>query len=306
VAPGNAANAAAHKAFSDAYDALLPSLTVGRDAAFNDGVPALANAGTALGASHGPAYTSLLNEGLGGFDANGQMTGPAFKDFDTKLGQEIRAASRDPALMSQKYGSAIQDLQSHFRDALERSNPAQAPQLSALNRGYAGLVTADKATVAQATNEGRFTPDDLIRAARATDYSNRKSSTAAGEAMLQDWANAAKQNGVPNKYAAGGSLLGAIPEALVTMGVGKESGILHGVGAMAAIDALLAGAYTKPAQRVINAGLTKRPAGAAQIANVIGDLRPLLNHFGATAAPKALPATPVLPMLPNFSQTAPR
>lgn len=271
----------AHTELSKAYTGLLPNLTVQRDPQL---ASELANLRTQTADLDGP-FQSRMNKILdrveSGFDpSTGAMPGTVMKDLDVHLGKQTAKASTDGSLFANEYGDLSSALQGSLRDAVERSNPAYADQLTGLNTGWAQLVRIERAALAAKQRGGVFTPNDLITAVGATDQSARDSATSRGQGLLQDWANQAKQV-VPNTMPTGGHWLDHLMEAGVALGVGKEAGMPL-VAKGAALEALLGSLYSKPLQPAVTAALTKRPGFSVPLANAYEPLRPAIQAAGAT------------------------
>jgi hypothetical protein len=298
VSAGTAAIDNAHKLFGNAYDAIAPKLTVVKDPILDHRLSELAQSGLDLDPALATRYQGLTDKVTSAFDKNGAMPGAAARKLDVYLGQQQRRFGRSPDPFHQEYADAISDLQDALREATERTNPAFAGKLSALNSGYAQLVRLDKAAVLAKQTSGVWTPDQLMQAVTTAglDGSARQTSSARGRALLQDWAQSAKDV-LPNTMPDAGNFWTHLPELMVTLGVGHEAGI-PAIGKILAGEGVLGAAYTPAAQSAIRGAMTARPAGARTVAQILKDLQPVGGYVGASAAPKMLPK-------PDLSQYAP-
>lgn len=292
VAPGTAAVDRAHMLFGVAYDRLAPKLTVIRDPTLDQQLAHLTQTSVGLEPALATRFQSFVGKLSAAFDADGRMPGPEMRKLDSILGQQIRRFGRSDDPYHQEYADHIGELQDALREATERTNPAFTQQLSGLNSGYAQLVRLDKAAVLAKQNGGVWTPAQLMQAVTAPglDTSGRQTSSARGRALLQDWAQSAKEV-LPSAMPNAGDFWSHLPELAVTYGVGHEAG-LPAVGKMLLGEGALGAAYTPAAQTVLRAAMTQRPGGAQNVANIIEELRPLLAYGASTAAPSALQALP--------------
>ena len=161
-------------------------------------------------------------------------------------------------------GSLISKVQGSLRDMVQRANPQQAAILSAINKGWAGLVRVRGATasIGAANRGGVFTPANLMGAVKAADKSVGKGSFAKGKALMQDIAQNGQEllpSSVPDSGTAGRGLLTG---ALLAGGHGAHI-LLHPPTGIPL--AALSAAYTKAGAKGIAPLLASRPAGAAAV-----------------------------------------
>ena len=288
VQPGHEAVSAAHTALSHAYDALVPNLTLNKDAELISAANAARQAAKTLPG----AYRSRLTAFADQISARRgvPLSGDSVQELASSLRQEAADAQRSGDFFTAPYGRALDALHGAVDAALERSNPEFASQLQGLNQGWAQLVRVERAARDAVQDGGVFTPKGLLSAVRATDQSARDNATARGQALMQDWANAGKAV-LPDAVPKSGSIWAHLPEIGVALGVGREAH-MPGLGMMLGAEGLGGALYTKPAQAALQTVLTKRPAGAQSVADIIDQLRPLLGYSAATAAPATLKALP--------------
>jgi hypothetical protein len=287
---GHAAVGYADNAISSAYKTLLPKLTVNADPEFVQGVSDAMKPIGELPPDRSAQVQKIVRDTLGPrFDNAGGMSGQAFQDADSKLGQLGReyTSSGDPE--QRKMGSVFRNVQGELRSMLERSNPDHADELHNINTGFANLVRVEGAS-AKATG-GVFSPAQLGQAVRQFDSSSRDKASSMGQALMQDLSDAGKQvlpssvadSGTPFRLmlasALGGGAMGGHAGAVIT-----AAGIAKTAGA-----ALPLAAYTKVGQRVIQgAALAQRPASAQALAKGLSALKtPMAVAGGYTAAQAA-------------------
>lgn len=272
-ASGRALIADAERKIGQKYEALLPKLTFQADPKFlEDAAGIEQNSLRMMPEQQQKQWKAALDNVLEHMDAQGTMTGPAFKEVDSDLAhlQRTYLHSDDPA--HHQFSDAVGELRSAFRDALERANPKKADELRDLNTSWAIFKRAQDASVRRAANAGIFSPADLLQ-------STKKGSTvgafARGDALLQDLAEAGNEvlpSGVPRTEGLAGRLgtellLGG-PGALLMGHPGIAAGVVGGSlpyteTGLRAINAL---ARTAPRlARAIVEGLEKKPAAAAAL-----------------------------------------
>lgn len=184
----------ADNAVSDAYERILPGLTLKGDQPLADGVTDAMRAVNELPPERASQVETIIKNTVGRrFGSSWTMTGESFKEADAKLGQLAReyGASADPE--QRKMAGIFRDVQGQMRDALVRSNPAQAPALNSINQAFANLVRVEGAAGSAGAKGGVFTANQLASAVRRFDPSVRKKSYATGKALLQDVSDPASE-----------------------------------------------------------------------------------------------------------------
>lgn len=289
----------AHDTLSKAYGSLLPGLKVQMDPQF------AADIGSTLGQAKGvltpDRYTQLSNivksRVAPRFDATGSMDGTTMKDVDSQLGLLSRRAGASQDMDQQTLGDAIGAVRDHLRDVTGRSNPAQAPQLNAINTGWANLKRVEHAAAQSGATNGVFTAPQLARSVRALDNSPDKTAYARGSALMQDLADAGKDV-LPSTVPDSGSPYRHALEAFVALGVGKEAKFLNiptmlGVAAPTAL-------YSKSSQKLLAPLLSGgRPTWAGPIADAIRSGRVPMIGAGAMGAADAMNTAFPPPPSPN-------
>lgn len=178
---------------SAAYDAIKPQITWRATPEYQADVTALArevaNLPPALQKQARSVYENVVAHNM---EKGGVMDGQTFKDVESDLGV-IAANYKSSALASERaFGQAVEGMQEILRNQLERSNPALAKELSAINTGWAVLTRLQTASTNRAGSGGVFTPGDLSAAVKRMDRSVRKGAFARGDALLQDLSDPAQ------------------------------------------------------------------------------------------------------------------
>lgn len=212
----------------------------------------------------------------------GSLTGAAYKDIDSELGQIASRFGKSQMASESEYGDAVGQLKNLLKQQMMRSNPQVATQLQAADQGWANLVRVEQAAKAAHNNEGIFTPGQLNGAIRGADDSVRGRAVGRGTALMQDLGNAG-QTVLGNKYpdsGTAGRVMGSIG-ALAT-------GVLH-----PAIPASLIGGaamYLPPIQKAMTAAVSSRPQIAQPVAGAIRkyatSLLPLGTQLGLEPSKK--------------------
>lgn len=272
VPMGREAVTHAHRAVTDAYDQLLPQLTIRAD-------PTLANNIVQLISNAGHLEPGLVNtfrnivrdKVFRHFSPSGGMTGQAFKETESELGRLATTYSTATDAGQRQLGGALQQMQAEMRQLLERSNPGHAQELRAINSAYADLLRVQGAaakTGARGENEmGVFTPAQLNQSVRTLDPSMRKGSFGRGEARMQDLGDRARMvldqtvpdSGTPYRAYA------TLPALLAASHADPT-----GLSVLPAYAAAGLGAnYTAPMRAAWEYALARRPAVAPHAANIL-------------------------------------
>lgn len=262
----------------DAYDRLIPQLTVKVDPQFHQDMAQISSMAQFLPKASEDQFRKVLGgQVLSKFSPNGTMTGESFKEVESTLGRLASDYSNSAIAEERQLGGAFRQTQANLRDLLERSNPDRAAELQGVNTAYANLLRVQGAAAAVGSKEGVFTPAQLLRSVASLDPSLRKSSFARGGALMQDYAEAGKtvlgdkvpDSGTAFRTMAGLGALGGLhaysPALAATAG-----GL--GAGAMAA--------YSPWGHQLISRGLASRPEGAAALAKGIRQITPLGSAAG--------------------------
>ena len=269
IGAGHEAVAYAGQKLQDAYQAQLPKLVFKADPTYQANVANLVKL-----ADNIPQYGSkpltdfIATEITPRTSGSGYITGESFKEIDSKLGQEIAAYGKSPNPNDRKLADGFRELKNQLRRGLERANPAEAPKLKAIDRGYANLVRVENAASRLGARDGVFTPAQLQGAVRATDNSVRKRAVARGTAMMQDLASAGKEI-LPSSVADSGTATRGM------LGYALGGGATHFLSPDAGAGILGAmAAYSKPGQRALTGLLARQPTSAEEkIADLISKLR---------------------------------
>jgi hypothetical protein len=273
VPVGRDAVAFAGDTISDAYNTLLPKMTLRMDDELSGGIKQIKR--MAAGSEMSRDSVAKLNKILANslemkVGKGGGMTGETLKKAETSLGQKIAqyGASQDPD--SQSIANALREVKSMFTDALTRQNGEYADQLKAINSAFANQARVERAAGSLGSKEGVFSPAALNSAIKAMDKSSRKNAFSKGRAMGQDFASEAERvlgNRVADSGTAGRMFMGA--------GAAGGAGLLLDpmIPLAAGAGALM---YSRPMQGLLTNAMTNRPQAAQAIAEAMRRTSPLL------------------------------
>ena len=165
-------------------------------------------------------------------------------------------------------GDAVTEAQKIFSKAIiDQHTPEATEFLRAVDAKYPYYKRLEAASVAAKANDGVFTGNQLLNADARLSKRAGKSDIAAGQGLYQDLAG--MMNRLTSKMPNSGS-----PERGTA--VGLMAGLAAGAVPMPVIAGIggLTGLYTNAGQRFINTVLSKRPASAQAISNILQQYAP--------------------------------
>ena len=261
-----------------AYDKLLPKLTVRADQQFTQQVGGLRNmvATGSIDPNAAKMFERILKgDVLGKFKGQNALTGQTIKQIEGDLGQKIAQLGGSTDADARLVADALKEVQSALRGAVQRSNPAQAKELQAINTGWANFKRMQRAASGVGAEDGIFDASQLQSAVKALDRSKDKGRFAKGDALMQDLSDNAKKvlgAKIPNSGTADRLMnAGAIGAGIVNPAI--PLGLAGG-----------AAAYSAPVQRLIAAMLAQRPNSAGLLANEVRSIAPLGGLLGIGSA----------------------
>ncbi len=262
ITPGNEAVKAAGDALSEAYERVLPALSGQVDDTFVTRVSAIAQRAN-LPPAETQQFQDIIRREIGNLAQaqNARFTGRMLnqvRDRLDKVGAALRANTQSP--YARELGEAVGQVREQVLALARRQNPTAADALRRIDRGWAELVRVERA--AANAVEGVFTPGQFSTAVRGADRSVRRRAVARGEALGQDFANAARTT-LPSVVPNSGT-----PRQLVSLAAGggaiaNPGAIVPAIGAGAATMA----AYSAPATRAFQQFVTRTPGPAANFVN---------------------------------------
>lgn len=267
---------------SEAYDDLLPKLTVKADQAFAQEVQNLRGmvSNGSIDPNAAKTFQRILqNDVLGKFKGQNALTGQTMKQVESDLGQKISQLGGSTDADARLVADALREVQSSLRNLVQRNNPQFADELKAINKGYANFKRLERAGSALGAEDGIFSAAQLQNAVKALDRSKDKGRFARGEAFMQDLSDPAKSilgSRVPNSGTADRLMnAGALASGLVNPAI--PAGLLGG-----------AGMYSAPVQRALLGLVSSRPSLAQPIAGLLNRSSPVLSPAGGLLSLNAL------------------
>jgi hypothetical protein len=238
---------------------------------------------------HADQFQRIINNEVISKFQNGAITSDALKSAESNLGSIARGYAKDQNYDVRQLGDAIQEAQSSLRSLVQRTHPGEAATLQSINSGYANFLRTQKAASYVGAESGNFSPAQLQTAVKALDSSRNKGAFARGDALMQDYSEAAKNvlgskvpdSGTPFRHAVQAGVGAMAGHAMLP----ESAGALM-IPAAAGIGALSM-PYSEVGQKLAAALLTKRPAIAPQIANAVQNASPTV---GASITPALLQA----------------
>lgn len=265
---GREAIAEMHEKIGANYDKLVPTLHVQSDPQFVGDLSKLISGAKMMPGETGQQFGKTLQDlVINKFSKTGHMTGETFKEMESELGRLGSDYTHSSIASERQLGGAFKQLQLNLRELLTRSNPDKAAELTAANSAFANALRVEGAAAKTGTEQGVFTPAQLLQSTRQLDPSLRKGAFARGDALMQDLADAGKSvlgNKVPDSgtplrsmVMAGGALAPLYAfSPMAALGVGGGAGTLMG-------------AYSKPGVNMLARLLASRPEGAAGAASLL-------------------------------------
>jgi len=273
---GNEAVQFTRKALGDAYDNLLPRMTVQKDVPYQQalsGLKQMVNTGAISPTAPKQFNRFLANEVEPLFQGQQAMTGETFKRLQSKVTEQINRTKASTNADERLLGDAYKELGDQLNQLSIRSNPKLGEELAKINLGYANFKRIQKAASSVAAEDGVFNPAQLHNAVKAADRSKDKARFAEGTALMQDLSAAGKNmlsNKVPNSGTVDRLLLGggALGSGLVNPLI--PAGLLGG-----------AALYSRPIQGLLGSAVASRPALAQPAADIFRKAAPAFIPGGA-------------------------
>lgn len=254
-----------HAQLSKAYDDLLPKLSFKPDQQFSQQAGQLR---AMVPQSERKLYDQIIGKVTTRATPQGNMSGETFKNVESTLGDEIKALLKDGGYEKGKVAEAVMQYRDLMRHGLERANPTHAPQLQAINKGWANYAILRRAASGpQAAQTGTFTPSQLMQgvqeSAKRSGQAAGRAKLSEGRALMQDLATAG-QNVLPSKYPDSGTAGRIMQNVLVNPIVGVPQALTGAtLGAAGSIP------YLPGARQGVDLLLNARPQGASALADVI-------------------------------------
>lgn len=265
IPAGNKAITFASDAVSDKYDDVLSKVHGTLDAKFLGELDNLKSLAQSMPDTQKSQFERIIdNEVIKRFTEKGKASGETIKNIESKLGQMAKGYSISDDYDKRLLGDAIRETQSSLREMLKRVNPKQADELQKVNSAFANLLRPQVAGSRIGAKEGVFTPAQLRSAVRELDPTKRKKGFGAGNALMQDLADAG-DSVLANKLPDSGTAY----RSLLNQTIGAPLGLLA--------SPFAAAIYNPASNKLLNMAMTQRPQFATPIANAVRNSSPFLT-----------------------------
>ena len=277
----------ADDALGNAYQKLLPKMTVQADTTFTTGLSNLKQAvdSGAINQTTKDFFNKWIdNNVINKFQGQGAITGETLKGIQENFRVKINELSLSTINDERVIAGALKQAQDEFRQLVTRSNPNYAKELNAINTGYANFKRVQNAASKLGAEEGIFSPAQLQNAVRAMDKSKDKARFAEGKALMQDLSESGKTV-LGSKVPDSGTPYRTMAAILASGGAGMSGypGIAAGLAATPVM-------YSSGGQKMMAALLAKRPAGTQNFAEQVRNNQQarLAALLGAQSNPYAI------------------
>lgn len=262
---------------SGAYDKVLAAVPpVHLDPAFSTNVANLKTLTRQLGADQRNTFDQIFNGHVRqAFNPQtGAASGRGLKDLDSFLGGRARDFAKSGNPYDRDLSRSITELQSEIRDLIGRQHPVHKATIDAVNEGWAKLLRVEAA--AGPAKGGNFTAEQLRQAALQKASGMKNKATARGEALMQDFGDAASQV-MSSTVGDSGTMTRALASGVAGAALfGKNLGHLQpNPWLLSLLGAASAPYANKATGRVARAVIARRPAGAAAARGIIEKASPV-------------------------------
>ena len=277
----------ADDALGNAYQKLLPKMTVKADKTFSTELSNLKQAvdSGAINQTTKDFFNKWIDNNVTNkFQGQGAITGETLKGIQENFRVKINELSLSTINDERVIAGALKEAQDQFRQLVTRSNPNYAKELNAINTGYANFKRVQNAAGKLGAEEGIFSPAQLQNAVRAMDKSKDKARFAEGKALMQDLSESGKTV-LGSKVPDSGTPYRTMAAILASGGAGVSGypGIAAGLAATPVM-------YSSGGQKMMASLLAKRPAGAQNFAEQVRNNQQarLAALLGAQTSPYTL------------------
>jgi len=197
---GNEAFQFANNVISDAYNEVVPKMSVNLNEGFENDLVSIVRKNAGLGPDGLQKFQSKLETIFGRTGEQGakgsvsrDISGSTLKSIDSDLSTEISNYSRSPIAAERDLGSAMREVQTLLRDSMESSNPDVMKDYKKAQMAWRSLLPVRRAVANATAKSGDFTPKQLLQASKAVDKSKDKLATAKGQGIQQPFAQKAQE-----------------------------------------------------------------------------------------------------------------
>ena len=222
-----------------------------------------------------PDEEAKFMHSISGLSTKDALTSDAFKRIESNLSSNASTLGRGN-VFEQSIAPAVAQAKANLQDLLRRQAGDKAGELANVNKAWANFKVVQNAASKLGADSGQFNTSQLLNAVKTMNKSKDKSQFAAGNALMQDLAENAK-NILGNKVPNSGTMdRAAMVHLLSRLGLGAGTaklGMMFSPTALAG-TAGLAGLYTQTGQKALKAALYNRPDIARQAAAALSGYEP--------------------------------
>lgn len=256
---------------SDAYNSLVPKLTLRKDPELSGQLASLTDmAQKGLAPAQAATYQRLMATVDQNFTAQGVSSGKTLQGMLSDLKSAAQGYVSDPSFENRQLGDALKTAQQALEDGLRRNNPLYAKKLDGINEAFANLARVQMAGGMQGAANGVFSGAQLSAAVKAGDKSVRDNAFARGNAFMQDLSDPAK-NILGSSMANSGTADRAMAAGAAGAVMAKPQNLLNPFVWAAGAPAL---AYTKPGIAALNFAASRRPMPMQNMGDLLRTLTP--------------------------------
>ena len=178
---------------SDAYNALIPKLSLTADSTLTGELNSLKQmATTGLAAPQAARFNSIMQNTVDQNFVNGTSQGKFLQGMLSDLGKQIKGYASDPSFENRQLADALKTVDQTIQSGLARSNPGFASTLSGINAAFANLARVQTAAGGVGASNGVFSANQLAAAVRGGDSTVRHNAYARGNALMQELSDSGK------------------------------------------------------------------------------------------------------------------
>jgi hypothetical protein len=206
---------------------------------------------------------------------NGQLSATNLQQAMSGLRNEAGKFAQSTDAYQRSLGDALKQAGSELMDLVRKSNPKVAEDLKKIDAAYGNFKIAQKAATSLGSNEGVFTPAQLMNAIKAADKSKDKRAFSEGTARMQGLAAAGKEtllSKIPDSGTAS-RLMGTLnPLSIASMPAGLAmsipASVLYSRQGQKTLSALV-NKGIRPTAEVFRKAMASNPEGMALLYSTV-------------------------------------
>ena len=197
---GNEAYEFLNDAVSDAYEQVIPKMSVNLDNEFEDGLIKIIRDNAGLGPDGLAKLQAKLETTLGRAGSR-DVAGQALRIMDADLGSDASNFIRSSTASERDLGSALFSVQKLLRDTMRSQDANAMSEYRRAQAAFREMLPVRSAVSKSSIHGGIFTPSKLLSGSRLADKSKDKITTAKGKGPQQAFGQQAAEvmgSNIPN------------------------------------------------------------------------------------------------------------